>query len=123
MNDTDADLRDAQDAPRRQIALLYSDGSFSVFPPGWPMDKAREERADVDRNQRDPAHLTPIAWVRVSVEEIVDDPRGKLPETTKSPDMTVTTTHEHLLGALMLPPGTYEIRRVDKPQSDTEHPF
>ena len=57
-----------------RFALLYSDGSVGILRAEASLDEARKEREWVDRNERDPRHLTKIACVTFDIVEIVDDP-------------------------------------------------
>lgn len=56
------------------LALLYSDGSLGVLRPGAAIEQAERDRAFSDDGERDPAHMTKIARVEVTVLEIIDAP-------------------------------------------------
>lgn len=54
-------------------ALLFSDGSLTVFAEGRPMHLIKEEREDSDRNA--PVHeWTKIVRVKFEVVEVISDP-------------------------------------------------
>jgi hypothetical protein len=54
-------------------ALLFSDGSLTVFAAGRPIHLIRNERQDSDRNAP-PHEWTKIVRVRFAVAEILEDP-------------------------------------------------
>jgi hypothetical protein len=59
-------------------ALLFSDGSMTVFAPGTPMERIRSERAEGDRNEpRD--KWTKILMISIEQHEIVYDPAAEEP--------------------------------------------
>ena len=55
-------------------ALLFSDGSLTIFAEGWPMEQIRQERADADKHEDRLHCLTKIVRVQYSIEEVVFDP-------------------------------------------------
>lgn len=58
----------------RRLALLFSDGSYTVFASGWPIDRARHEARECDANQTDPAKFTSIVRVDIARIEVVETP-------------------------------------------------
>lgn len=60
-------------------ALLFSDGSLTLFAKGWPLEKIEAERQEVDKNETDPAHMTKVARVQFEVVEILFSPTNLPP--------------------------------------------
>jgi hypothetical protein len=59
-------------------ALLFSDGSMTVFAEGWSMEKIEAERVTADKNAPRSA-WTRIARVNVEVVEVTYDPTVEVP--------------------------------------------
>ena len=59
----------------RRLALLFSDGSISLYAPNFDIEKARAEAIEYDQNENDPASFTRIVWVEVSSVEIIETPK------------------------------------------------
>ena len=66
-------------------ALLFSDGSLTVFADGWPMEKIQAEGLDSDRNAPR-SEWTKIVRVDIAVCEILLDPTIANPEPTSEID-------------------------------------
>jgi hypothetical protein len=52
--------------PVERLALQFSDGSFTIYPGGWVIDKAITERDEIDTKCR-PEDRTKIVRVRLDV--------------------------------------------------------
>lgn len=50
----------------RRLALLYSDGSLTVFSNDVDLRKARSEAISCDTYETDPAHFSRIVFVTLS---------------------------------------------------------
>lgn len=61
--------------PGEQNALLFSDGSLSVFAVGWPSRDIIDERERSDRNETCPEHMTRIVRVRCNVISTIFEPK------------------------------------------------
>lgn len=72
--------------PMSRIALLYSDGSLGVLADGATIDDAVKQRVFSDAGERDPARMSKIARVGVTVIELVDEPPAA-PTAVTSPGL------------------------------------
>ena len=54
-----------------RLSLLYSDGSFGVLAEGTTVEKALDEVAFCDLNEKRPEHLTKLVIVRIEIIETV----------------------------------------------------
>lgn len=61
-----------------RIALLYADGSISVYGPEFhSVDEACRNRRSDDGKETDPEKLTKVARINVDVIEIIDEPAAE----------------------------------------------
>lgn len=82
-----------------RVALLFSDGSITVFAEEWPMDKIEKERADADRGAPREG-WTKIARCDIEVVEVIFDPTLDVPVTTSELDR-LRAENERLRGILL----------------------
>lgn len=57
----------------KRTALMFADGSMSISPENWPMEKVHAQREESDEGCQ-PKERTKIAIVTVVVDEILLDP-------------------------------------------------
>lgn len=55
-----------------RLALLYSDNSAGILHEGCTVQDADAERQFSDKNERESAHRTRVARVRVTIIEVID---------------------------------------------------
>lgn len=63
----------AQGRRERRTAILFPDGSASVYPAGTQptAEMVRDELEDANQNETDPAHFSRVAVVMFSIREIL----------------------------------------------------
>jgi hypothetical protein len=57
-----------------RLALLFSDGSILILPPGASIEQARKEALSCDENESNPQNFTTLLSVAVHAIEIIEVP-------------------------------------------------